>query len=199
MAIIQRSDLVERIRRAFGLREQGVGATLSPELVPVVLVDDLTGPSIDTGFPRDVVGRASAGASVGVFAEALVTNPDDSRVDLVLYELWVRRINTAGTFQVRWGANTSLSSLLGTQGWMQNEDLRVRNNNANTRLDARNQAAVMTPSKVLYQQLTTSTSFTVLPLQVTLPPGYWLEAHPAVNNEGVEVVFWGYERLRTTT
>lgn len=195
MALIQRSDLVERIRRAFGLREAGVGSTVSPELVPVILVDDLTGPSIDEGYPRNVVGKVQAGQSVGVYAEVFLI--PQGTADLVVTELWIRRGNTTGGVYISRGLTANLNNLLGTQPPLRNMDLRVETV-ANTRTDSRNQAGLSTMTTIL-ELGSVPTTYVSFPGGFTVPPGSFLNVVPTGNNEGIEVIVWGYERLRTTT
>lgn len=196
MALIQRADLVERMRRAFGLRERGVGSTVSPELVPVVIVEDLTGPSIDEGYPREALAIVSAGASAGVYSEVFLYNPEGSAVDLIVELLWTR-MSASGTGIVRLGATTALNNLLGTQTERLNQDMRVQAI-PNGRIDSRNQAAVVTATRTfsLFQQ---STSWQANPVAITLPPGTYLSFVPQANNTGAYIMAWWTERLRTTT
>lgn len=197
MALIQRADLVERMRRAFGLRERGVGSTVSPELVPVILVEDLTGPSIDEGYPRFATAYSAAGASVGVFSEVFLINPAGSSVDLVLQEIWGARDGTAGDIQIRTGNAAALNNLLNTQTIRSNLDLRVQRF-PNATVNSRNQAAVI-GSQWEFHVVGVAPTWVVIPSQYTVPPGSWISLVPTGNNTGIRARFYWYERLRTTS
>lgn len=193
MALIQRSDLIEKIRRAFNLYEHGVGTTLSPELVPVVLVEDLTSATIGDGYPRRAVGHAEAGASVGVYSEAFLINPTGSTVDLVVDELWLRR-TTNGQARVRMGPNANLNNLLGTQTRRWNVDMRVQDR-PNATVDSRNQPATVTATRDWLFTLTAN-EWLVFPAQLTLPPGTWAQVVPDTNNTAIYTTWYWTERMR---
>ena len=196
MGLIQRADLPERIRRAFGVRERGIGQTISPEIVPVALVDDLTGPAIDEGYPRFCYAYASAGASAGVFSEVFLINPTGSVVDVVVQELQLLR-GTTGTANISEGLVGDLNNMLGTQILRTNLDLRV-NQFPNAYVDSRNQAAIIGTRRTYAAGISNSV-FTDFPMQWTIPPGAWLSASPVVNNLAMTMQVYWYERLRTTT
>jgi len=66
MALIELPRLVEKVRRAFGVTQSGFGATVSDEIVGVVLVDDVTGPaSVGEGYPRGAIAATVVGPVVG--------------------------------------------------------------------------------------------------------------------------------------
>lgn len=195
MGLIQRADLVERIRRAFAIRESGVGATMSPEIVPVVIVDDLTGPTIDEGYPRDCVCQVEAGASVGVMAESFLINRVGSSVDLIIKELWGRIGAPGGNLWIRTGVFASLNNMLGTQTYRSNLDRRVQLR-PNSYVDSRNQAANVTGDTHLIYPVTQAVTY-VFPLQFTLPPGTWLGIVPGTNNTSSALFVYYQERLRT--
>jgi hypothetical protein len=199
MPLLQRAEIAERIRRAFGLRAgEGAGASLSPELVPVVLVEDLTGPSIDEGYPRLCVARSVAGQSVGVFAECFLINRAQTQVDLILSEIWVRRGNTAGLITLHSGLESNLNALLDTNTTRSNLDLRVQLR-PNATVNSRNQAAKSTPSNLHLTVTAAVADWVILPTQFTVPPGMWISVSPDINNEACLALFFWTERLRTTT
>ena len=196
MGLIQRADLPEKIRRAFGIREKGVGSTISPEIVPVVLVEDLTGPTIDTGYPRLVFGSVASGASAGVYSESFIINPLGAQTDFVLNELWVK-LTSSGILYLRTGVVGSLNNMLGTQDLIWNQDLRTQAR-PGAYVDSRNEAATVVAERYISLYVVSS-AFTVLPTQHTLGPGDWISIYAASYNVGTDLLLWGYERLRTTT
>jgi len=194
MARVQRPDLPERLRRALSLREPGTGSTVSPEIVPVIILDDLTTPAVDEGYPREVFGRVSAGASVGVFSEIFLINPEASRVDLILYEFWCRRPSGGGGIQLRYGQSSALNNLLGTQTQRFNLDLRVPLR-PDARVDSRNQAAVI-GTNMANLDYVPQNEFVIFPMRFTIPPDYWISLVPQANNNAIEGYFYFIERLR---
>lgn len=65
MADIQNPDPVQKLLRQYRIRSP-FGIHLAEELVPVVVVDDISGSSVaDRGYPRDAVGTAEVAAAVG--------------------------------------------------------------------------------------------------------------------------------------
>ena len=198
MGIIQRADLPERIRRAFGIREAGVGSTVSPEIVPVAVVEDLTGPAIDTGFPRSAISRGAVGASVGVYSEMFLINPEGSRVDVILEMAWLRNLTSATDTGVRAGTVGQLNNMLGTQTLTWNTDQRLSAKKPNAYIDSRNQAAAVGTLYLTLIGLSTST-YLEAPLNITLGPGDWVSFTPSIVNAGIDTWFFWYERLRTTT
>lgn len=197
MPMIQRADLVERIRRAFNLVGAGsAGQSLSPELVPVVLVDDLTEPSIDEGYPRDAASYMGAGASVGVFSECFLINPAGSQVDLILYGWWAASSATT-SYNLRAGSVADLTNLIGSQTYRFNLDLRTQLR-PNAGINTRNQAAVVTGDILMVFAATTALySGPFIPLSVTVPPGKFLSIVPVANNTAMYWVPIWKERLRT--
>lgn len=193
MPVIQRSELVEKIRRAFNLLGKDVGNTISPELVPVVLVEDLTGPTISEGYPRRAIGQSSAGASVGVFSENFIINPTGSTVDLVIDEVWLKR-STAGQLRLYLGDVSALNNLLGTQTKRWNVDCRTQTR-PSANVDSRNQAALVTYNRDWIYDCEAG-RWLVVPIQATLPPGKYLGVAPTASNLGCDLFGYWTERLR---
>jgi len=200
VGLIQRADLTERIRRAFGIRESGVGATISPEIVPVVLVEDLTGPSVDQGLPTEAFCRITAGASAGVFSECFLVNRAGSAVDLVLSQIWLQR-SAAGQLTLSYGHVNALNNLF-TLNEMRYLDFRL-GFSLKTRPVAqtysRNQAAVVSADTICAVHAPATPNYTTLPFPATLGPSQFLSIVPDANNTGCTVQIAWVERLRTTT
>ena len=197
MGLIQRADLAERIRRAFGIREAGVGTTLSAEIVPVVVVEDLTGPAIDQGYPRLCCGEAAAGASVGVMAESFLINPPNSRVDLIVHQWWTILRSGTEAIVIRTGTQAILADMIGTTVNFFNFDLRTQLR-PGAYCDTRNEAAAIGTVLLtgLHQIVDTWYEY---PFRFTIPPGEWISVAPSTNNRAVRSLFLWEERLRTTT
>jgi len=82
--IIQRPDLVAKIRKAYDLAGPDAIATISPELVPVVVVDELE----RDGDPyKRCIGFREQTAVAGQYGEVCLFNPADSGVDLEVEEI----------------------------------------------------------------------------------------------------------------
>jgi len=82
-ALIQRADLVEKLRAQFGVVQGQIGGTLSDELVPVVIVDDVSGPDVvSSQHPLNAIGSSSSAAAVGFFSKVGLQNPEGSGVDI---------------------------------------------------------------------------------------------------------------------
>lgn len=198
MSLIQRADLAERFRRAFGLRGSSSLGTVSDELVPVVLVEDLTGPSIDIGYPRLAFGQDQLNASVGEISEIFLVNPPDSRVDVITSQIWFRDTAGAATVILSSGLVSILALMMGAGTYGDCVNFDLRGNPAPTAyIDRRQEAATIgtVRSWLLSHSVSELTTF---PLQWTIPPGHWISFTSGANNRGLEVVFWFYERLRTT-
>jgi len=195
MGLIQKPGIGERIRRAFGIREMGEFQSVSPEIVPVVLVEDVTGPTIDEGYPHECLAHVIAGQSAGVMAEIFLINPASSRVDLVVNEAWLNRPSLAGNCYMRTGAESLLNNLLGTQVDIVNMDRRLQLR-PNGRVDSRNQAAAIAGDILLRNLWVDDVIYTILPLAITLPPGTFLSFHPSANNNSIYGTIWFTERLR---
>jgi len=84
MALIQRPDLVEKARAQFGVVQGQVGATLSDELVGVVIIDDVTGPDVvSTQHPVNAIGSSSSAAGGATFFSKVgLQNPVNSGTDI---------------------------------------------------------------------------------------------------------------------
>lgn len=90
MAIIQRADLVEKIRALFGVTQGQVGGQLVDEIIPVVIVEDVSGPDqVSTQHPLRALGSSSAAAGgPATFAKVGLQNPPGSGIDIFVDSLF---------------------------------------------------------------------------------------------------------------
>lgn len=197
MAIIQRPGIGERIRRAFGILQTGEFATISPELVPVVLAEDLTGPSIDEGYPRLAVGTRALAASVGEFSEIYLVNPAGAQSDVLLEEIWARVAGAVQDIQVYTGAVGILADMIGAVATGAiNLDLRTNLRPA-AYIDARQENNVL-GTNILRVNSQQTALYNIFPLQFTIPPGQWVSLSAGSLNQPFEILFFFTERLRTS-
>jgi len=120
MSLIQRGDLVEKLRRTFNILGGGGVQTLSDELVPVVLVDDVTGPDVlSTDYPRNCIGGNQVSAVATKYSLAAFNNPLGSGVDAYL-DFAVVSVPSATVVQLRLADHSAWTA--GTKYWT---DLRV--------------------------------------------------------------------------
>jgi len=90
MALIQRGDLVEKLRDQFGVVQGQVGATLSDELVGVIIVDDVSGPDVvSTQHPVTAIGSSSSASAVGFLSKVGLQNPTGSGMDIFLESITI--------------------------------------------------------------------------------------------------------------
>ena len=88
MAIINRPDLVEKLRAAFGVITGQIGGTISDEIIPVVIVENVDGPDVvSTQHPVTAIGHSDSAAAVGFFSKVGLQNPVDSGIDIFVERL----------------------------------------------------------------------------------------------------------------
>lgn len=196
MGVIQRPDLPERVRRGFGVREQGFASTVSPEIVPVAVVEDLTGPSIDTGYPRYCAGARNTPAVVAVHSWSMLINPATSNVDVITQEILIR-MDVAVLLYVYVGVAADLANLLGGANRATNLDLRVQQF-PSAYLDSRQHGAFIGGMRMEFTHCPLN-AWVPYPLAFTLGPGDWLGIVPSTVNTSIQGFFPWVERLRTTT
>lgn len=162
MSIIQRGDLVEKLRRSFNILGGGGVQTLSDELVPVVLVDDVTGSNVlSTDYPRDCFGGVQQAATAAQLAINAFNNPLGSGVDCHV-DFAVLQVAVSGNVQLRLADHAAWTQQ--TSFWT---DLRVPATPAGRVYRGINPIALgdlVTRFRVSAQQPT------VIPLGVILPP-----------------------------
>lgn len=90
----------QKLGRAYGLTDLPITG-VAPELVPVVIVGDLTSPAEhDAGDIRYCVGNGSQGGAASNYAHVQLLNPPGSGITVIVQTLVVA-IETAGDVQVR--------------------------------------------------------------------------------------------------
>lgn len=97
MPDINAPDIGRRVRRRYSMKGDSGIATLSPELVGVVLLDDLTGPEDqDVAIIRPAIGETQQAAVGGEQGHCQLLNPADSGT-FVQVEAVLVILATAGT------------------------------------------------------------------------------------------------------
>lgn len=115
MPIIQRPDLVQKIRKEYELLGPDAIATISPELVPVVIVDDIAERDPD-GPNLAAVGYSTCPAAAGSYSSVLLYNPSGSGKDLFL-EQFVYAADNAGIYSLRyWNAAPATAGVVINRG-----------------------------------------------------------------------------------
>jgi len=104
----QSPSVKEKLRIGLKVHE-AFSLWLAEELVPVVLVDDMSGQSVaDTDYPRDAVGRINrAAGGAGTNVECIVTGVP--RVVVLVESVLVSK-PTAGNIQIRRDRNTVIAA-----------------------------------------------------------------------------------------
>lgn len=112
MPLIQDHTPSDKIKKAYGIKETNLLATISGEIVPVVIIDDLSDVAVETpALCSDV--RAAGGA--GTFNTWRLANPAGSGVIVKITQIQVTTPNAA--IALRWNltdlvvlANTPLTT-----------------------------------------------------------------------------------------
>lgn len=185
MAFIQAPELARRLQRKFDTDGPGPTHTLAPEIVPVVLVEDLT-PALpeDTGFIRQCVGTVYQAGVAAEYAHAQLFNPDGSG-SILHAEMAVVSIGAADTVNVAF-----YDTRLGNDGSVYFRDRRlagspvgaVTNDSGGAELGT-NIAPIESPGD---EAIT-------IPLDIILAPGQGLVLNVGVNN-ALNASFWWTER-----
>lgn len=77
--LIQRPDLNDRLVRALGIRERAPASVLSPEVMPVILLEDLTTSSpFERSLTRQAGGFINIGPVGGQYSHLALYNPAGS-------------------------------------------------------------------------------------------------------------------------
>jgi hypothetical protein len=121
MAEIQRPDLVAKIRKAFEISAPDPVATLAPEIVPIVITEDLS--KTDLGqTEKHCVGYGGQAATASKYSQVLLWNPAESGVDGYLDWLSMYDSSGASVWSVRFcaaimtNAGTEWNTFLGRTG-----------------------------------------------------------------------------------
>lgn len=118
--MIQTPRPVQKLRGEYKLREQ-LDLTLASELVPVVLVDDLSGPSVaDPGYPRDAMGIISVpGGGAGTNVQCVCVGTGN-RGKIYRINRAIVQKPTAGRAQIQLGLGATITGLTNivTKGYL---------------------------------------------------------------------------------
>jgi len=110
MALIQVPDIARKLARRFGIDGPAPADTLAPEIVPVVLVEDLTAPDEeDSGYERTCIGKQSVGALAANYSYVQLYNPSGSGV-LVVVEAMILSVGGNSAISIR-NYDTAATSL----------------------------------------------------------------------------------------
>lgn len=189
MSVIQRPDLVQKLRAAYGIITGSVGSTLSDEIVPVVIVEDVTSPdTVSTGHPLDAAGSSSSAAAVGFISKVGLQNPVGSELDLFLeYIHFMTSVSIVLT--VRKGV-IAASPNAGIRGF---RDLRVIGSPVGITWDENGTGTLGTQ----IETVNAVSGDTFLPLGYTLAPGDSIHAQGVNTNAAIQDVhFYWSERIR---
>lgn len=197
MPVIERFDIPEKIRRAFNIRDRGVGETISPEIVPVVIAEDLSGQSLGQDWPREAHGGARQTASAATRSVVAVINPAGSQLDLIVHGIWVRRFDSG---------LVKIAAVDGPSGYTDDArayaDLRIRSGDPTTGTFPEptgrvgHQLKAAGDGQELLEVYSNFSNLTLFPLSFTLPPDTAVCMYPASDNVGIEGVWTWSERLR---
>lgn len=116
MNLIQVPDLSRKLVTRYGIREKAPAPTLSTEVVPVVLVDDLIGES-DLVRPR--IRPASGFQELTTAANSMVSglvNPNGSRVVAHLYYFVITNTTNTG-YQIHFTGTPTLATVSTNKGF----------------------------------------------------------------------------------
>jgi len=192
VAIIQRPDLVEKIRALFGVTQGQVGGQLVDEIIPVVIVEDVSAPDqVSTQHPLRAIGGSNSAAGGATFLSKVgLQNPLGSGVDLFVES--VLPIFTVGTnLTVRFAAALPASPNAGITHWA---DFRVDGVPAGVTFD---ENATVSFGTELIGLRTLTNVIAYVDLGVTLPPGQVLILQNQTANLPIDNCFWFWtERLR---
>jgi len=191
MALIQRADLVEKIRELFGVVQGSVGNQLVDEIIPVVIVEDVSGPdNVSTQHPLRALGSSSSAAGgAAFFSKVGLQNPPGSGVDL-----FVSRISLISSAiqdaTIRLSA-IAASPSAGIKAWL---DRRVDGNPVAVVWD---ENATATLGTQIFQTRSVARVPAIVELGLTLAPGDSIHAQQSTLNTALgNVHFFWTERVR---
>lgn len=192
MALLQDNTPSDKIKAAYGIKESSLLPTISPELVPVVIVDDLSELTQERlCVAQDV--RAAAGA--GNVNTWRLANPAASAVIVTITSI---QLHTDGVNQAfRW--NTSDVAALPTTLTPQFIDLRVPGFPVAVWSFTATAVAIVASSGYRTGQINQLTLTESLPSLVTLTPGDQLTIQQEAANSAAGVAFFWKERDLTPT
>lgn len=189
MALIQRADLVEKIRALFGVVQGQVGGQLVDEIIPVVIVEDVSGPDqVSTQHPLRAMGSSNSAAAVGFLSKVGLQNPPGSNIDIFLERLDLLAANASVI--LRQGV-IAASPSAGIKQW---KDRRVDGNPVGIIWDEN--ATGTLGSQVQVVRIVSNTLVTIQ-LGLTLEPGDSVHIQGSATNLALlDQTFHWIERIR---
>lgn len=190
MALIQRADLVEKIRALFGVTQGSVGNQLVDEIIPVVIVEDVSGPDqVSTQHPLRAIGSSDSAAAVGFFSKVGLQNPVDSQVDLFLERIYISS-QANGAINIR----TSVIAASPNAGVKQWKDGRVDGNPIGIIWD---ENATVSLGTIVTSNVLLANTGKPIELGLTLAPGESVHVQGAAANLALfSQTFHWIERVR---
>ena len=117
--LIQRGELQQRLVRGLEIKERAPAPNLAPEVVPVVLLEDLTRQTpFNQAIGRHAFGNTNVSAVVGEFGQSDLVNPVGSGVIAIVTGV---TCDTAGTYSVGRLTGNPAANPAGL-GWMDNRN-----------------------------------------------------------------------------
>lgn len=188
MPDIQDATIARKLARRFGLKGSSLAPTISPEVVPVALVSDLSLPTEeDTGFSRTCIGSVALSASAGNRSEAQLHNPAGSGSIVTLEAVIVAAANAV---QIQHGRGDN--ALTDNNATLDFRDGRL---GGNPGADVRSVQQVATSIAVV--SITTripANDAALFPLGVILRPGQGWVVEVNGLNEALDTTFYWLER-----
>jgi len=186
--LIQRSDTQNRLVRALNIKERVAAPTLHDQVVPVIMVDDLTAETgFDVGTTLPCWGQGTAGPVAGQYSLVALSNPPTSGKLIQIKKL---RIGATAGSNIRvgvqseppWGALTSIAF----------RDHRITGQPSGQIL-SQQQAA---PSYItnIVQLYSAVTLYEILDLDVLLDPGFALILEEDAVNRVLTMNVWWLEQ-----
>lgn len=189
MPLIQTAQTTEKVRLQYKVRSP-FGLFLAEDLVPVVVVDNLSGASVgDQGYPRDAFGRDSEGVGgAGLNSTVCIAATPDAG-PVILHVTGVKVfLGATGTFQVRMIPTLS--------GWTEGGRTRYQDNrepgDTNAFVGAKTILTASLEGDAIIQQSLLINTTADIPLSCVLQPG---QGPLAVNADTAQVLvgvtwFW---------
>jgi len=117
--LVQRGELQDRLVRGLIIKERAPAPTLAPEIVPTVLLEDLTRQTpFQQAVARDAFANQNVPAVVAEFAQSDILNPAGSGVIALITQI---AVDTNGTYSVGRLTGTAATTAAGV-GWMDNRN-----------------------------------------------------------------------------
>lgn len=183
MPIIQRPDLVEKVRKAYEITGPDAVSTISPELAPVVIVDDLRQRQED--LERRAVGHAVVAAVAGQYSQTNLYLPPAATATVLKVEHAL--VSTSGTgVTYLTDDSTTFASAADSYRW------RDRRLAGGTQARMTKGTTAGAPGGSTWGQIPVQNNVTLdLELDWYLEPGYGICFHHRVVNTTLYVVlFW---------